>query len=157
MKFPCRLCSYDVTITKNDRGGLDIIHTDEFGPNTGVGYIFLDFEVQILGGFEEAEQKILVEEYRNPVCQHAFGERMLSSEFSTLEGHRAPWSRETILRRIREDGWQQDDSPEHELRLEKNEEFGDVEYDIRCSCGDIWPLLGKLVPITLDEDVPLSG
>ncbi len=157
MKFPCHLCSHDVTITKDDRGGLDILHEKGRGPNTGVGYGFLDFEVQILGGFEEAERRILMEEYRDPQCQYVAGERMLAAEFTSLEGHRVSWSRE-LVNRLLEEGWpERNPSPEHDLSLEKSEELGDIEYNIKCICGDVWPLLGKLVAINLDEGVPLNG
>ena len=158
MKFSCRLCSYDVTIKEDDREGwgLYVLHECGLGPDTGTGYSFLDFEVQILGGFEEACRRILMEEYRDPQCQYVAGKRMLSSEFMALRGHRAPFSRETTSRLIEEGRWG-NQPPEHKLRLESNEEFGNVKYEIKCICGHVWPLLGKLVPITLNEGVPLSG
>ena len=161
MKFPCRLCGHDVTITEDDRAGwgLYVLHECGLGPETGTGYSFLDFEVQILGGFEEACRRILLEEYRDPQCQYVAGKRMLSSEFTLLKGHHAPWSRE-LVDRLLEEGWpERNPPPEHKLSLEKNEAYGDeddIEYYIKCLCGDVWPLLGNLTAVNLPEGTSLN-
>jgi len=154
MQFPCRLCGYNVTITKNDRGGwgLSVLHENEFGPvsytHLRARYSFLDWEVRILGGFDEAAHRIFVEEQRDPQCQYVAGQRILASEFVAFENHRAPWSRETV-EHLLEKGWPEESPPtEHELRLEGNE--------IRCVCGDVWPLLEKITASTTTEDAPLE-
>ena len=147
MKFPCHLCGNDVTIKKDARGGLSVIHECGLGPATGTGYNFLDWEVRILGGFEAATRRIFMGERQDPQCQYVAGGRMLASEFEAFRGHRREWGKETIGRLL-EEGWPSKNPPsEHGLTLE--------ETEIRCVCGDAWPLLGQVTASVASEATPL--
>ena len=147
MKFLCRLCNNNVTIKKDSRGGLGVLHECGLGPATGVGYTFLDWEVRILGGFEEATRQIFLEEQKDPHCQYVAGERMLSSKFTAFREHQQEWSRETI-ERLLEEGWPEENTPaEDGLSLEDNES--------KCVCGDVWPLLNKPTATVTAENTPL--
>jgi hypothetical protein len=142
MRFTCRLCGHLVTLRPAEddsiwAGGAHVLHEDGLAPGrTGVGYSFADWEVAVLGGFDNLARLVRREELRNPVCQYAFGDRMLNDRFDVFEGHRLPHPREAY------DAWLNGDGPDpHTLPDEHDLRLGDGQ--VECVCGAAWPLLLK--------------